>query len=389
MVVEATADVALAAVDAGDVLLQIDGGYSAGSFGDVTDALSNPEIWLGAIAGGAFGAALGALPAFVFTGFLVIAGVLGGGGQGVGIGFGPIFGPHISFAGGAAAVAYAASRGKVGSGFDYHNAKDITVALGSKPDIMAVGSGFAIMGLAIEQLSRQMALPVDPIPLSICISAIVHRAVFGYSVVGVVSDKAGGFFDMGPFEREETRAPGEVVADGGMEGEDRLAVEPWLPEMYKWGDVAAIGFFSGLAAAVMAHYLLGAGLGINAAFGGFGFSAASLIFLNLGLGKIPVTHHMTLPAATAFMAVNENAISQITAISDPALSLGTAPALLVGAAFGVYGAIMGEVGQRIFYAHSDTHFDPPAISIVITTLTIGLLVVAGVFPWGTWIPGTL
>jgi len=379
------AEIALNSIDAADVLLQ---GYEAGSPDDVISQLTeNPELWLGALAGGAFGAALGALPAFIFTGFLVIGGTLGGGGQGVGIGFGPVFGPHISFAGGAAAAAYAAKQGQMESGFDYHNGKDIGFALGSKPDILAVGAAFGAIGLLLEQISRQMALPLDPIPLSICISAIVHRLVFGYSVVGVVSSKANGFFDMGPFEREEMREPGEVSGDGDKAGEDRLAVEPWLPNMYKWSHVAAIGLFSGLAAAVTANALYGS-IGTNAAFAGFGISAASLLFLNLGVERIPVTHHMTLPAATAYMATHEDVIVTITGNSDPAFAMGAVPALIIGAVFGMLGALVGEAHQRIFYAHSGTHFDPPAASIVVTTLIMGLLVVAGVWDYAVWIPGT-
>ena len=209
---------------AADTVLQV--GYEPGAPTDVIQSLTNPTILLGALAGGAFGAALGALPAFIFTGFLVIGGSLGGGGFGVDVGFGPVFGPHISFAGGAAAAAYAADRGYMESGFDYHNAKDIGFALGSKPDILAVGAVFGVFGVLIEQLSRQLAIPVDPIPVSIVISALVVRAIFGYSIVGAVSDKANGYFDMGPFEREEMREPGEVVGDGGKASEDRLAVEP-------------------------------------------------------------------------------------------------------------------------------------------------------------------
>ena len=71
---------------------------------------------LAALGGGALGAAFGALPAFIFTGFAVIAGVAiaaaGGGSQFLAdVPFGPVFGPHISFAGGAAAAGYAAMRG--------------------------------------------------------------------------------------------------------------------------------------------------------------------------------------------------------------------------------------------------------------------------------------
>jgi hypothetical protein len=386
MVFEVSPDAFLTLLDTSDVLLQ--GGYEEGSFDAVTDSLSNPELWLGALAGGAFGAALGALPAFCFTGFLVIAGTLGGeANPGVGIGFGPVFGPHISFAAGAAAAAYAASRGKMESGFDYHNGKHIAFALGSRPDILAVGAAFGAFGLLLEQLSRQMALPLDPIPLSICISAVVHRLVFGYSVIGVVSEKANGYFDMGPFEREENRPEGEVSGDGGKDATDRLAVEPWLPEMYKWSHVASIGLVAGLAAAVTANALFET-IGGGAAFAAFGISAASLTFLNLGVARIPVTHHMTLPGATAYMAAHEDVVLQLTEITDPALTFGVAPALIIGALFGLLGALIGEVHQRIFYAHSGTHFDPPAASIVVTTLIIGLLVVAGVWDWGVWIPGT-
>ena len=107
-------------------------------------------------------------------------------------------------------------------------------------------------------------------------------------------------------------------------------------------------------------------------FVGFGISAASLLFLNCGVGKIPVTHHMTLPPSTA------------------ALIPGSGPdavvALVVGAVFGIYGALLAEVHHRIFYAHSDTHWDPPAASIVVTTLTIAVLASVGVFPDAGWVP---
>jgi hypothetical protein len=56
--------------------------------------------------------------------------------------------------------------------------------------------------------------------------------------------------------------------------------------------------------------------------------------------------------------------------------------------FGLFAALVGEASQRVFYAHSDTHFDPPAAAIVVWTLVIGLLVVAGLLNWGVWIPGT-
>ena len=350
----------------GGVLAQ----WSAGSIGAVIDILLDPTIWLGAAAGGAFGAALGALPAFIFTGFLVIAGVFGGdaaSGAGVGVGFGPVFGPHISFAGGAAAAAYAAKNGAMESGFDYHNAKDIGFALGSRPDILAVGAAFGVFGIVLEQTLRNLAIPTDPIAFTVVASALLHRAVFGYSVIGVLSDKTDGYFDMGPFEREEMRSSDEgVLTDGGKAVSERLAVEPWLPNMYKWSHVAAIGAVAGLAAAYAA-------IQTGNVFLGFGISAASLVFLNLGVDRIPVTHHMTLPGATAWAAFTGAGFS------------GTV-GLVAGAAFGLLGGVIGEAFQRVFYAHGDTHVDPPAAAIFITSSILAVLAILGVLG-SIWVPG--
>src|SRR3954471_23178282 len=88
----------------------------------------DPALLLAAFAGGLFGAAIGGLPAFIFTGFAVLLGVaagLGGSEFNVlaapndpqGIAFGVVFGPHISFAAGAAAAAFAA-RGDIVDGKD-------------------------------------------------------------------------------------------------------------------------------------------------------------------------------------------------------------------------------------------------------------------------------
>ncbi|QIO22882.1 hypothetical protein [Haloarcula sp. JP-L23] len=335
-------------------------------------------LLLAAFAGGAFGAAIGALPAFCFTGFMVIAGEavnilvaelgtvsdIPAGEIGVGvtgsIAFGPVFGPHISFAAGAAAAAYAAKNDGLPepADGDYHPAKDIAYALGTRPDILAVGGLFGILGLVITRVSGAIGAPWDPIAIAVVLSAVAHRLVFGYPIVGAGNRNV---LDMSPFEKGEER----VATDGGTVNATRLAVEPWLPHQYKWANVATIGIVAGL---------LGGWIAIvtGSAFLGFGISAASLTFLNLGVEKIPVTHHMTLPASTAALAV---------------APLGGEPVQIIAAAvFGLIGALAGETIQRIFYAHSDTHFDPPAAAIVIATFIIGVLAIVGVFPTSVWIP---
>ncbi|WP_254545113.1 hypothetical protein [Halomarina pelagica] len=345
------------------------------------------EMLIAAFAGGAFGAALGALPAFIFTGFMVIAGEAAEIanrhiGQTVGISaaeldavgitgsiaFGPVFGPHISFAAGAAAAAYAARKGYIDDpGFDYHPAKDIPYALGTKPDVLAVGGIFGIVGYWIATLSGALSLPWDPIAMGVTLSALVHRVAFGYPIVG---DTSRGLLNMKPFEAEEMRVMGEHATDGGAEN-SRFLVEPWLPHQYKWANVAAIGAVVGVLAAYTAYVT-------ESAFLAFGISAASLVFLNLGVANIPVTHHMALPASTAALAL----VPQGTPITEASLVV----VLVVGAAFGLICALFGELFQRVFYAHGDTHWDPPAAAIVFGTFLIAVLALVGVLPQSVWVP---
>ncbi|MDS0258595.1 hypothetical protein NDI56_04110 [Haloarcula sp. S1CR25-12] len=354
------------------VLLQIEllGGRTGAEF----------AYWLiAAFAGGCFGAAIGALPAFCFTGFAVIAGEaanlvgLTGAPEGAAltssgitglVGFGPVFGPHIAFAGGAAAAAYAAKKeGAMPPQEDggYHPGKDIAYALGTRPDVLAVGGIFGVFGSVGNILlvnTVNTAIAFDTIGMMVFTSALVHRLVFGYSLFG--SPGGNGYFDMTPFENGQ-----EVAADGGSEVM-RPAVEPWLPHQYKWANVAMIGLVAGL----LGGYLV---ITTGSMFLGFGISAASLTFLNLGVEKIPVTHHMTLPGAAG-----------AAAFVDPTGS-GAVIALLLGGVFGVLGALVGEAGQRVFYAHGDTHVDPPAFAIATMSLLIGALYVAGVAVRNTYV----
>lgn len=338
-------------------------------------ALSNPALWIAAFAGGAFGAALGALPAFCFTGFMVIAGEAANfasadnaGSITGSVAFGPVFGPHISFAAGAAAAAYAARKGYMDTDFDYHEAKNIAYALGTKPDVLMVGGVFGILGMLIRQVSFNFGVPWDPIAIGVVLSALFHRLAFGYPIIGKV--RGDGLFDMSPFAREEMRSTGGAAAADG--GEERLAVEPWLPHQYKWANVAMIGLVAGILGGYTAVVT-------GSAFLAFGISAATLTFLNLGVEQIPVTHHMTLPASTATLAVMASGDAVLAGQS-------VAVAVLVGAAFGIIGALFGEAFQRVFYSHGDTHWDPPAAAIVFCTFLIAVLVIVGVFPTSVWVP---
>ncbi len=309
----------------------------------------DPALLLAAFAGGLFGAAIGGLPAFVFTGFAVLLGVaagLGGSEFNVlaapddprGLAFGVVFGPHISFAAGAAAAAFAARRG------DLEDGKDIATPLAGLGDPwpLLVGGLFGVGGLVVQQLLAGLLGTVtvltatDTIALTVFISAIVARLAFGQT----------GLFGNLP---EEARP----VRDRFRPGGERV----WLGYQEGFLQASVIGFGSGILAAwiVAAFAAANPALIPIAVPLAFGFSAISLILLQVGF-DCPVTHHMTLPGSVAAAAV---------------LGAGGGPlvAVLLGAVAGVGGALLGELFSRLFLIHGDTHIDPPANAIwVMATL---------------------
>ncbi|WP_276259610.1 hypothetical protein [Haloglomus litoreum] len=351
-----------------------------------------------ALAGGAFGAAIGALPAFIFTGFVVFlgegvailrraltgsvesipAGEFAAGITGV-IGFGAITGPHIAFAGGVAASAYAGKKypEMEPDDWDYHFGKNILYAFGTKPDILAVGAIFGLLGMLITRVGGALVVvggvaATDMIAVSVFTTAFIARLAFGYPLVG--KSRGSGLLDMSPFEREEPR----TATDGGQVAEEhrgRLATEPWLPHQYKWSGVALIGLVGGILGGFI--YLQ-----TGSIFLGYAISAISLLFLNLGVEKIPVTHHITLVGAVGAVIATA-AFGDPSSVVFPVDALGVTGATVAILAAGVFGAIsglLGELTQRLFYAHSGTHVDPPAMAIAIAMLVVGILAIAGVLP---------
>ena len=275
---------------------------------------------LAAFGGGLFAAAIGTLPAFVFTGLLVLVGVgtaACGGGTHIltHVAFGPVFGPHIAFAGGAAATAYAYRRGFIGSG------REITLPLMGldKPDVLAVGGCFGALGYLLNLLWLHAGLGVrtDTIAMTVVVSAVIARVAFGRT--GLASKR---------FKPD--------------------ANSHWVRHQERPIQCASIGLGIGLLSAFVALQL-GAGRGGDVL--GFGIAASSLLFAQFGL-KTPVTHHMALPAADAALASGD---------------------ILTGAAFGVVGGLVGEGFSRVFHQHGDTHVDPPAAGIAITIALIRAL----------------
>ncbi len=273
--------------------------------------------------GGALGAILGALPVFILTGvFAIVGGILGLAGvaePSIGnITFGSILGPHISFAGGVAAAAYAANKKKL-----IPNGGDILYSLNGtgNASVLVVGGIFGVMGFLIKYVYGDILhLATDLPAITVITLAVITRLVFGTT----------GLF--GKAEDPSKRA--------------------WLPAGSRIGYDVILGLGFGAAVSGVAVSL--AQSGVPAAAMGmfpivcFGLSAASLIFTQTGFAT-PASHHITLPAAAA------------------AVMSGS---LLVGVAVAIVCSVLGDILASIFNSHCDTHFDPPAFTIFIMMFII-------------------
>ena len=325
-------------------------------------------LWLiVAFGSGAFAAAIGPQTAFIFTGFAYLFGLSGliatGGDNAMAgafidtVAFGPIFGPHIAWAGGAAGAAYAAQKGYMETG------RDVVSPLAglAKLDVFIVAGVFGMGGYLVERLLH--LIPVltandgtaigwtDTVALAVTISHVVARLVFG-----VKSKKIFGPFPNGR----------PLVLDDGSH---------WVEHQEKWSLSAGHGFFSGLIFAYAAVWLVtnypdNPMIQGKAFLIGWAVSALTLIFLTCGL-KTPVTHHMTLIAALAAV-VTLQIMTQGGSIGDATMTQ-MVVATLIGAVSGAVSGVWGELLSRVMNARGDTHIDPPALAIF--SLTSVLFVV--------------
>jgi hypothetical protein len=343
-------------------------------------------FWLvAAAAGGFFGAAIGALQSFVLCGFAVLLGAVGlFGSAGAGflgfVAFGPVLGPHIAFAGGVAAAAFAHRRG-------LHSGKDIVTPLIGlrRPQVLLVGAGFGMLGYLIQ--SALAATPwlgthTDTVALTVVVSAIITRFAFGRT--GLIGRPTPPLThaDAPPVPAIEGRSAVAQSGDDILEGVVRVGGPSsgsaawvarfaptddhhWVRYQENFGPNTVLGLFAGGLSAATALTVAQQfpSTGALAATVGFGISAASLLFLCLGMA-VPVTHHMTL-------------IGGVAALSFlPALGGSQVAAMLIGAMFGMVAAWVAEFFSRFWHIRGDTHIDPPASSIwLMTTVVVGLAAV--------------
>ncbi|WP_312419768.1 hypothetical protein [Anaerospora hongkongensis] len=196
-----------------------------------------------AFGGGVFAAAVGGLPAFIMCGILVLI-------NNPDMAFGPYFGPHISFAAGVAAAAYAGKK-------DLTAGNDILTPLikYNNGPVLVIGGIFGAGGLIIQKLLAGAAVPTDTVALTVGISGIVARLIFG-------NGKLFGAYTL----PDRSSAAALLVLGLGL------------------------GLISAYATIVTKNVILG-----------FGIAATSLILVQF-MGVGPVTHHLALPAAVAAAA---------------------------------------------------------------------------------------
>ncbi len=288
-----------------------------------------------AFGGGVIGAYMGAVPAFVMTGvFALVGGVATAAGVDGGvaintIAFGSFLGPHIAFAGGVAAAAYAGKQKKLASGSDVVSSLNGLAA----PDVLLVGGLFGIVGYLLAALIGATPLgPLTDLPgICVVISGIIVRFLFG------TTGLTGKYTGEGPrvWFSTGTGFVYNVVLGAGI----GCAVSFVAAGLYNAGNAVALSIFPIIC---------------------FGFSATTLLFACGGLA-CPATHHISLPAGLA--------------ASVGLAAWGPAGALL-GVVFGILGSLGGDLFGNSINSHVDSHIDPPATTIFILTIVVNLIKMA-------------
>ena len=327
---------------------------------------------LAAIAGGAVGAAIGGNYAFVLTGFCVLAswGVFAATGNSFGfdyISFGPFMGPHIAFAGGAAAAVYARYKGYMEDGKDVNSP---LAGLG-RPDVIYVGSIFGVFGYVVQiGISK---IPwfgghTDSVALTVLISGILARIVFG-------GDPGKGLVK-GSLHTPQSFAPGAKTflekIKPGPNGR-------WLEWQEHRGPRIALGSLFGIFAGAVSIFLAANVPGGPAFANTFAFGISAVIILFLITNRnMPVQHHVTNIAGLAAVQffpvlMGDDFKWTATATWDSKTWTMAALALVIAGVFGIFNAFVCEFFARLWYNRGTSHIDPPAASIwICNTIVVSL-----------------
>lgn len=322
---------------------------------------------IAAAGGGYIGAAIGANFGFVLTGFSVFAAwaILWATGSTWGfdwLAFGPFAGPHVMFAGGVAAAAYAYCRGHVASG------KDVNAPLGGlgRQRVLFIGALFGVGGYLCQiGLSRipWFGAHTDSVALTVVISALAARVAFGRCANG---EGSNSIFDPKKMNHHATSLLGRIAPRDDAQ---------WLPWQERWSYLVGMGLFFGAAAGAVSiglgHILPAAVPYANSMV--FAISAIIILFLIMGF-NMPVQHHITNIAGLAavkFMPVIAGVGFQWDGQWDSGTWTAAAVAIVVAGLFGILAGWVCEFFARLWYDRGTTHIDPPASAIwVMNTVVV-------------------
>lgn len=290
---------------------------------------------IAAFGGGVFAAAIGALPAFIMTGVFAVVGAVAGmcGAADASnilvnyFAFGSFFGPHIAFAGGVAASAYAKKKGITENGADIATA----CAGYNAPDVLLVGGVFGVIGFLFKELvianlfagTISPRLVTDAPGITVFCSGLLVRAIFG-----------GARF----------KTSDKVISSGNA-----LA------------NTIVIGISYSLVVAGIYLGAVSAGVPVEA-FGGlyhvliFGLAAVGLVFAEMGQPFFGC-HHIVIIAAEA-------TVQSYAAMGNMWASL------VIGVIFGTIAALIADIEGNTINCGTDSHIDNPACAIFIMTFVV-------------------
>ena len=288
---------------------------------------------IAAFGGGAFAASIGALPAFIMTGVFAVVGAavsMAGAADAGNIlvnyfAFGSFFGPHIAFAGGVAAAAYAKKKGISDNGADIAT----SCAGHNAPDVLIVGGIFGVIGFLFKELvvmnlfagTISPRLVTDAPGITVFLSAILVRLVFGGKL----------------------RTGDKTISQGGALGNTiviGICYSLLVAGVYFAGlEVVPIETFAGSY-----HVLI------------FGMAAIGLVFAEIGQPFFGCHHIVIIAAETAVQCYNNTENAWM--------------AVIMAIVFGTISAIICDVETNLINSGSDSHIDGPACAIFIMTFVV-------------------
>ena len=294
---------------------------------------------LAAFGGGVFAAAIGGLPAFIMTGVfavlgagLGIAGLDAGGLIAGNVAFGPFFGPHVAFAGGVAAMAYAKKKGLS------ENGANIAYAMAgyNDPSVLCVGGLFGVIGYVFKALvvdtlfagGISTKLVTDGPGFTVFCSAILARLVFGGKL----------------------RTGDKVMSEGSA-----LTTCITISACYS---LLVGALYVVLQQAAAGNEALSAGLAGNYAVLIFGTAAIGLIFAEFGQPFFGC-HHIVIIAAEA-------------AVFGYAAG-GAGMAVIAAVIAGTVSGLICDIETALINSGTDSHIDGPATAILIMTFVLNAI----------------